>query len=177
MRRRVAVCILLGIILWVGRIQSQQNNPGMDERTKARVKQLRAISDAIKACPSKEETLDTGNAKFIYGPPSNVTWDVKANPSIRAPYLGYIEFSVSRDFSASKKYCAQHSELCARMLLQSSVPLRFEFDLGPDGLELMKILAKNKDKDEDKDWNDIKPNAAVLSDTCWLKAAHAGETR
>lgn len=173
MRRRVAVCILLGIILWVGRIQSQQNNSEMDERTKPRVKQLRAISDAIKACPSKEATLDTGT-KFIYGPPSNVTWDVKANPSIRAPYLGYIEFSVPREFSASKKYCAQHSELCAQMLGLSSVQIRFEFDVGPDGLELMKLLSK---RNEDKDWSDIKPNAAVLSDTCWLKAAHAGETR
>src|SRR5271157_5365020 len=166
MRRHKAICIVLGIILWASCSQSQQNNSEIDEQTKTRVKQLRAISNAIKACP-REESPDTGNGKHIYGPPSNVTWDVKPNPSIRAPYLGYIEFSVPRNFSASKKYCAQHAEACALLLFQSSVPLRFEFDLGPDGLELMKILAKNKD--EDKEWSDINPNAAVLVDTCWLK--------
>jgi hypothetical protein len=161
-------------MLWATCIKSQQNNSEMDEQTKAQVKQLRAISNAIKACPSKESP-DTGNGKFIYGPPSNVTWDVKPNPSVRAPYLGYIEFSVPQDFSASKKYCAQHAVVCLQMIGLPSVSLRFEFDLGPDGLELMKLLTKNKA--EDKEWSDIKPNAGVLSDTCWLKAAHAGERK
>jgi len=66
---------------------------------------------------SQQRMLDTGNGKFIYGPPSNVTWDVKPNASARAPYTGYIEFFLPREFSASKKYCAKNTELCAQMML------------------------------------------------------------
>jgi hypothetical protein len=174
-RQHATIFILFATTLWATHATSRQNAPEMDEQTKAQVKKLRSISQAIKACPNKESP-DTGNGKFTYGPPSNVTWDVKPSPSpIRAPFLGFIEFSLPRGFSASKKYCAQYAEVCARLLVQSSVPLRFEFDLGPDGLELMKLLVKNKE--EDKEWSDIRPDAAVLSDTCWLKAAHAGEMK
>ena len=176
MRKHATISILLATMLWASHATSQ-NAPEMDEQTKAQVKKLRSISQAIKACPGKE-TVPTGpdDGKFTYGPPSNVVWDVKPNPSpIRAPFLGYIELSVPRGFLASKKYCAQHAEVCAGMSGQSSVPIRFEYDLGPDGLELMKILAKSKE--DDKEWSDIKPSAGVLSETCWLKAAQARETK
>jgi len=146
----------------------------MDEQTKAQVKQLRSISQAIKACPRQAESADTGSGAFYVGPPSNVTWDVKANSSVRAPYMGYIEFFLPREFSASKEYCAKHAYLCAQMMLIPSFQYRFEYDLGPDGLELMKLLAKKK---EDKDWSDVQPSAAGLANTCWLKAARAGETK
>jgi hypothetical protein len=36
----------------------------------------------------------------------------------------------------------------------------------------MKLLAKKK---EDKEWSDVQPSAAVLANTCWLKAAHTGD--
>lgn len=90
------------------RIQSQQSGSEMDEQTKARVKQLRAISDAIKACPKVAESPDKGSGTIFFGPPSNVIWDVKPNSSARAPYLGYIEFFLPREFSASKKFCANY---------------------------------------------------------------------
>ncbi len=97
--------------------------------------------------------------------------------SFRAPYFwGYIEFSVPQEFSASKRVLRSTRGTVLQMLVQSSVPLRFEFDLGPDGLELMKTLAKNKD--EDKDWRDIKPHAAVLSGHLLVEGStHAGEVR
>jgi hypothetical protein len=156
------------MVLWATCIRSQQNTPEMDEQTKAQVKKLHAISDTIKTCPRQAEYPDTGNGTFYDGPPSNVIWDRKPNSSVRAPYMGYIEFFLPREFSASKKYCAKNAELCAQMMLIPSFQYRFEFDLGPDGLELMKLLAKKK---EDKEWSDVQPSAAGLANTCWLKAA------
>jgi hypothetical protein len=75
-------------------------------------------------------------------------------------------------FLKSKKYCAKNAELCTQMILIPSFHYRFEFDLGPDGLELMKRLAK---KQEDKKWTNVQPSAGGLANTCWLKAAHTGE--
>lgn len=166
---RQPVYILLGMVLCATCIRSQQNIPQMDEQSKAQVKKLRSITEAIKACPRQAEYPDTGNGTFYNGSPSNVIWDVKSNPSpIRAPYMGYIEFSLPREFAASKKYCAKNTELCAQMMLVPPFQYRFEFDLGPDGLELVKLLAKKK---EDREWSDVQPKAAGLANTCWLKAA------
>jgi hypothetical protein len=170
--RRVAICIYL--ILGAVRIQSQQNKSEMDEQTKTQVKQLRAISETIKACPKVAPSPDKGNGTFYYGPPSNVTWDVKPSSSVRSAYAGHIEFYLPREFSASKKYCARNESFCAQMMLVPSFQYRFEFDLGTDGLELMKTLAKSK---EDKEWNDVSSNSAGLNESCWLKAARTGETK
>lgn len=172
--RPATICALSATMLWATCAQSQQNNSEMDEQSRTQVKELRSISQAIKACPRKESP-DTGNGKFIYGPPSNVIWDVKPNPSVRAPYLGYIEFSLPQEFSASKKYCDKNPVVCLQMLGLGSVKLRFEFDLGPGGLELMKLLFKKKE--DDKEWSDMRPDAAELFDTCWLKAARNGEVK
>jgi hypothetical protein len=122
----------------------------------------------------RAEYPDTGNGTFYDGPPYNVIWDVKPNSSVRAPYMGYIEFVLPRQFSGSKQFCAKNKEYCAEMMLIHSFPYRFEFELGPDGLELMKLLAKFKD---DKEWRDVRPEASGLVNTCWLKTAHKGETK
>jgi len=174
MRIRVTICILLAGMLWATCIKSQQNDSEMDEQTKSQVKQLRAISNAIKACPREQELSTREDGTFYIGPPSNVIWDVKPTSSARAPYLGYVEFFLPREFSGSKKFCSQNKEYCAQMMLLTSFRYRFEFDLGPDGLELMKLLAKSKD---DKEWRDVRPDASGLVNTCWLKAARASETR
>jgi len=146
----------------------------MDEQTKVQVRRLRSISEAIKACPKVAVSSDKGEGAIYAGPPFNVTWDVKLSSSVRAPYLGYIEFVLPREFSASKKFCAKHEEFCAQMMLIPSFQYRFEYDLGPDGLELMKTLAKSK---EEKEWRDVGSNTADLNESCWLKAARTGGTK
>lgn len=171
MKIRVTICILFGMALLVSDIQSQQNSSDMDEPTRAQVKQLRSISEAIKACPKVAQFPDKGSGAIYAGPPSNVTCDVEHKSSARAPYVGYIEFFLPREFSASKKYCAKHEYFCAQMMLIPSFQYRFEFDLGPGGLEVTKTLAKSR---ENKDWTDVPSTSADLNESCWLKAARTG---
>lgn len=169
MRKRTAVCIFWGAMLWAARIQSQQATTEMDEHTKEQVKQLRAISDVIKACPKVALFADKGTGTLNDGPPFNVTWDVKPNSSIRAPYLGYIEFVLPRQFSASEAYCATHRKSCDDLMSLNSFRYRFEFDLGSDRLELTKMLVKS-DYEKDKEWHDARPD-----ESCWQKAARSGK--
>jgi hypothetical protein len=87
----------------------------MDDQTKAEVDRIRSIARAIKACPREAEFPDTGHGTIYDGPPSNVRWDVKPSGSIRAPYFGYIEFFLMREFKASEKTCG-NTEYCAQMM-------------------------------------------------------------
>ena len=171
MAHSIAAFIFLGTVLGAAHIQAQQDNPQADEQIKAQIGQMRSISRAIKACPKVAEYPDKGNGTFNLGPPANVTWDVKPNSSVRAPYLGYIEFFLPREFSASEKYCAKNKELCARLMSVNSFRYRFELDLGPDGLELTKILVKS-DSERDKEWRDARSD-----ESCWQRAARPAKRK
>ncbi len=136
----------------------------MDAKSRAEVEHLRSVTTAIKACPRVAEWKDIGIGTIYDGPPSNVVWDVKPSDSIRAPYFGYVEFFLPREFSATKEEC-EKSRSC-RDMIETTKPFRyrFEFDLGPDGLELTKLLVKLA---SDKEWTDARPDSS-----CWQSAVH-----
>jgi hypothetical protein len=117
---------------------------------------LRAIARAIKGCPRVADLKDAGGGTIYNGPPSNVVWDVKPSSSVRVPYLGFVEFFLPREFSASEKVCAKNPRYCAE-ITNATKPYRyrFEFDLGQDGLELTKLLVKSE---SDKEWIDARPD-------------------
>lgn len=141
----------------------------MDERSRREVTHLRSIARAIKACSRVAEWEDEGFGTIYDGPPSNVVWDVKPSDSIRAPYFGYVEFFLPREFSATKEECTK-SRSCED-IISSTKPFRyrFEFDLGPDGLDLTQSLVKLA---SEKEWSDARPD-----NSCWQRAAHLGEKK
>jgi hypothetical protein len=74
------------------------------------------------------------------------------------------------EFSASERVRAKNSRDCAE-ITNATKPYRyrFEFDLGPDGMELTRLLVKSE---SDKEWIDPRPD-----DSCWQTAAHLGEKK
>lgn len=151
-------------------VQAQNSDEKMDEKTQNEVRHLRAIARTIKECPRVADFKDTGGGTIYNGPPSNVVWDVKPSGSVRAPYLGFVEFFLPREFSASERVCAKNPRYCAE-ITNATKPYRyrFEFDLGPDGLESTRLLVKSE---SDKEWTDARPD-----DSCWQKATHLGEKK
>ena len=164
--RWVGLLVISTLFLWPPLIRPQDDKQ-MDDKSRREVDHLRAIASAIKACPRVEEWKDKGFGTIYDGPPLNVVWDVKPSDSVRAPYFGYVEFFLPREFSATKEECAK-TRACAD-IISATKPFRyrFEFDLGPDGLELTKLLGKLA---SDKRWSDIPPDSK-----CWQRAAHVGE--
>ena len=116
-----------------------QNDKKLDDKSRKEVDHLRAIASAIKACPRVAEGEDKGFGTIYDGPPLNVVWDIKPSDSMRTPYFGHVEFFLPREFSATQEECAK-SRSC-KDIISATKPFRyrFEFDLGPDGLELTKL--------------------------------------
>jgi hypothetical protein len=163
--QRSRLAFATGILIFLAVAARAQREADMDSQTRLEVGQLRSIAHAIKACSRVPEFPDTGNGTIYDGPPSNVVWDVKASSSIRAPYMGYIEFFLPREFSASQGTCAKNPRYCGE-LISDTKPFRYryEFDLGPDGLALVRVLIKGE---SEKRWQDARPDK-----TCWQGAAH-----
>ncbi|HEY6766935.1 MAG TPA: hypothetical protein VI386_19420 [Candidatus Sulfotelmatobacter sp.] len=159
----------LCMLLFITPLAVSQSNTKMDAKSRAEVEHLRSIANAIKACPRVTEWKDTGIGTIYDGPPSNVVWDVKPSDSIRAPYLGYVEFFLPREFSATKEEC-ERSHSC-RDMIETTKPFRyrFEFDLGPEVLDLTKLLVKLA---SDKEWSDARPDRS-----CWQSATFPGEKK
>jgi len=128
------------------------------------------------------------------GPPLNVTWDVVEKRTARAPYLGYVDFElpgtwlidqlqptdrkVAKACDRNYRIEAQGATFLAQAGLAAELGLpddvepprskvwhfRFEFDVGSDDPELVKML-----------WTDEtgKAQAATAGHSCWGKAAQA----
>jgi hypothetical protein len=151
----------------------------VDEKYQTGVDQLRKIVKDIKSCPknidfeSKDKTGPFAGMRIYYGPALNVEWDVGESKAARAPYQAYIEAHVAQEFwlppDVAKKY--ENSKLpdsYAKMFLpQPPVIFRYEFDLGPAGLELYRSLSRTSDKPE---WEDYSPRKG----RCWDEAVQKG---
>lgn len=138
-----------------------QAPPQIDAGSRPAVNQLAAVAHAIKECP-RELLHETKQGKELVrhyaGPPQNVVWDVERGTSIRAPYLGYIEFFVeyTRWDASSSTFVNDLISLTPRR--------RYEFDVSPKGLQLARML------------HYAGPTRTELFDdppdeTCWQKAA------
>jgi hypothetical protein len=142
---------------------SSAQNPATQAWVRAETDQIRAMVQAIKQCPSK---VTSGPASTILdGPPYNVTWDISASQSVRAPYAGYIELTAPTvvHCSAARR---QSSPMGCDIVERPEFPLvlRYEYDLSPDGLSLSKILVR---RDNETEWSN-RPN---VSNYCWERAA------
>jgi hypothetical protein len=128
------------------------------------------------------------------GPPVNVTWDAHESRTARAPFEGWVEFDLRGSWSDSQlhptdrkvaKGCDKNSRteaelagMLAQVLLRVALGVgddvelprskvwhyRFEFDVGSDSPELVKML-----------WTDQSGKAQPVTDnnSCWVKAAQS----
>lgn len=141
---------------------------------------LRTIAIAVKEC-SRQMAFEMENtngplarAQVFQGPPRNVLWDVTHNGSVRSPFTGYIEFSIPQQLSVPpdvmQKWSNEAADLYAKMVAtpQPTLKYRYEFDLGPDGLQLTRTLLRSEDQTE---WKD----APTKIETCWQRAAQSGQ--
>jgi hypothetical protein len=128
------------------------------------------------------------------GPPVNVTWDVYESKTARAPFEGWVEFDLPGSWSDTQlhpadrqvaKGCdknhrteAELADMLAQLLLRVALGVpddvelprskmwhyRFEFDVGSDNPELVKML-----------WTDQSGKAQPVTDSssCWVKAAQS----
>jgi hypothetical protein len=152
-----------------------QSQVQIDAKSQPAVAQLAVVAHAIKQCPRQLESERQWGKKPIeierwyIGPPQNVAWDVVPDSSVRAPYLGFIEFSLPENYwvpdDVKDKFEQSEAGGSARLahLMDGPVKHRYEFDVGPAGLEFAKMLGGGK-----PEWLDDRPD-----DTCWQKAARS----
>jgi hypothetical protein len=167
--------------------------PSIDASSQPAVDQLTAVAHTIKRCP-REVHWETHWGKKLdeierwsVGPPENVVWDVVSSGSVRAPYSGYIQFTVRRQIEvlpdgSMDRYMRKNREywlLIQRNFVQNPVDYRYEFDVGKNGLELIKSLSRAQCETvgsvaspcQKPDWQSV-PSRAY----CWGKAAEDGQT-
>lgn len=166
--------------------QAEQSAVKQDAGEQHSIEQLRAIVEAIKSCQPLEELssdivdpLKEGFAD-VYGPPLNVVWNVELHPSIRARYLGSIEFSEPSYFKLppDDDYCNKpkinKSECRSRWVIGTQIykrqldhPLqfRYEFDVTSHGLEFLRAFKKTNQTD-----NEPWVAGSIDSDGCASKA-------
>jgi hypothetical protein len=181
--RRSAIAILF----LLGALAAAQD----DHAKQKAIDQTRRVAKAIKECP---EQL-TGNwqdeckvHKLYSGPPTNVDWDVLPSKTVRSPFQGIIEFTLPSRFQdtdlagQSKKSHEECVEKEARMEAMGAPALdelakegpkwreghyRYEFDVGSDAPDIVKMLWVVKDKDD----KTVTEAARSTGRECWVVAA------
>jgi len=190
MRFRNGLCFLGASLVLAGVLGA-----GQDDVKQRAIEQMRQIANAIKACPvqitsSQDDCMTYRN---YTGPPANVEWDVSPSKTVRSPFQGIVEFTlpvraednlidVSNQSKAIRKKCAYWASGEAALTAQAQINAakgaatwhdghyRYEFDVGSDAPELVKMLWVVKDKD-----NNIVtsiPNSGPHD--CWVVAAKSG---
>jgi hypothetical protein len=156
-----------------------QSVPKIDEKSQAAVDQLQAIVVEIKKCPkavyyeSKDKKGPFAGMRIYQGPTLNVEWDVGESKSIRSPYQGYLEVHLAQQFWLPTDVLTKYSDKLppdyTKMFLgpQPALAYKYEFDVGPSGLELYRSSSRTSDETE---WKDYKPT----SGRCWDEAVKKG---
>jgi hypothetical protein len=132
--------------------------------------QLRAIAEGIKNCPPEKyklpPELTSASDGFIEteGPIINLVWNVEPSSSVRARYLGSIEYvfpfsempplesNLCNKRGVDKRKCGIAWELfMEHYKRQDAHPRRFryEFDVTPHGLEFLRAFTKVKQTDDE----------------------------
>ncbi len=172
-------------------VVAPQTHVPISEDSKPAVETLRTIAQRIGKCPN---VLDFENQwgrkkdeieQYYQGPPENIVWDVVAGDSVRAPYLGYVEFTINENQSvpdsAMQKFQQKfgqrgHTSLTSdaffKILVRFPLHLRYEYDLGPSGLQLTRVLQRNKNTRDS--WQDA--NIRSAASHCWDTAARNTQT-
>jgi hypothetical protein len=155
--------------------QAQKAPLKIEASSQPAVATLRAMARALRTCPATvdretrwgKEPWDI--SQMMDGAPTNVVWDVEQSQTARSPYTGYIEFSAYYSFSVQPenrdRFERKHPKLYSDALMQfKNYKFRYEFDLGPDGVELAKTLYRGLDEAQ---WRDIQKR-----NPCWQNAMH-----
>src|SRR5271157_3514519 len=143
-------------------VVAPQTHVPITEDSKPGAETLRMIAQRVRECP---KVLDFENQwggkrdeieQYYQGPPANLIWDVVAGDSVRAPYLGYIEFTINEDKSVpdsamqkfQKKFGQRGNtsltfDSLFKILVNYPMQMRYEYDLGPSGLQLTRVLQRN----------------------------------
>jgi hypothetical protein len=163
---------------------NQANSPNTGERRA--IEQLRAIADAIKSCPPEVYKVSPDIQAVMWestiesGPPESVTWDVVPNTnSIRARFLGSVEYLFPSDTKWASDMCSRVKKKreCNDDYWHVFLPTynrevahpqqyRYEFEVTPNGLELLRGLSKVKQVDNEP-WA-----PAVGVESCTRRAIH-----
>lgn len=126
---------------------------------------FRTLAERLKTCqPEKEFGDDPDHSGVMYfEPPINVTWDVLPNSSARAPLAAYIEFATPRKFVISANGASHFDPKYEDEMTQAAWTQRhrYEFDVSPAGISLVRTLRFGK-----TDWIDEDPNKY-----CWQNLA------
>lgn len=172
---------------------------GQDDHAKQKaIDQMRRVANAIKQCPEqKSSNQDECQVHYFHvGPPTNVEWDVLPSKTVRSPFQGIIEFSLpsrseDQEIAAanqSKRVHQQCVERAARMAAAAQVlaetmkqgpkwregHYRYEFDVGSDTPELVKLLWVVKDQAN----NTVTSAVESTGHECWVVAANSvGSTK
>jgi hypothetical protein len=133
------------------------------------VEALRAVAQDVKRCPQNYLILtelrpQKGSGeppKLLSGPAQNVTWDVTRSDSVRAPYLGFLEFTMAWELWIPPGFETDIRKNPGFAIWSNfdrdegykPDEYRYEFDVGPDGLELSRALTRKQGQTE---W---KPNS------------------
>jgi hypothetical protein len=90
--RLIKPASVLGLFLIGSNISAGQDDPAKQRA----IDQMRRIAEAMKHCPEEKSSHQDECEVSTYhlGPPSNLEWDVLPSKSVRAPYLGVIEFAL-----------------------------------------------------------------------------------
>jgi hypothetical protein len=178
-RASVLTTALLPFVLALnasGQQNSSQSSPAKDPSFERGRAALRVIARALGACPATvtgetkwgKEPWDV--SQMMDGAPTNVAWDVAPSQTARSPYAGYIEFSAYHSFSVQPenrdRFERKHPKLYSDALMQfKNYKIRYEFDLGAEGVELARTLYRARDETQWKDGQSSNP--------CWQNALRA----
>jgi Sel1 repeat len=157
-------------------VLAPQTHVPISEDSKPAVETLRIIAQRIGECPKalisesqwgrKKDEIE----RLYQQPPANLIWDAVAGNSVRAPYLGYIEFTVNIDYwvpeSAERNFLKWPGAAPTLKYVVGPWHYRYEYDLGPDGLQLIRALMRNRTTGE---W--VEPTRDALAKDCWDTAA------
>lgn len=144
------------------------------------VDSLHAIAQKIQSCPpelvysSQWGKKPSELEKITARPSENVTWDVVRVGSARSPYSGFIELEILLSHEVLPLDSDQALKLDERWLQQRKLGIwldteyRYEFDVGPEGLELAKTLSRQEGEGA---WK-----ASELPARCWGERAIRSQT-
>ena len=180
------VRLLAGLLLATQAFsQTTQTAPKIDEKSQAVVDQLRAIVKEIKKCPkivlyeSKDKEGPFAGMRTYEGPTLNVEWDVAESKSTRSPYQGYVEAHVAWEFWLPRDVYEKYKGKMGNRVIgnlgyikmfgggpQPPLVYKYEFDLGPNGLELYRSFYRRSGETEFEDHK--------LAGGCWDEAVKNG---
>jgi hypothetical protein len=170
-----------------------------DDKKKKAIDQMRQVANAMKQCPEQKTTYrDVCSIRYSYqGPPTNLEWDVVPSKTVRSPFQGIVEFTLSsrseegpqpNQSTDVRERCISSTPVNPQALLQEQKDIlekgpkwraghyRYEFDLGSDTAELVKMLWVVTDRNNNvvtfpvtDCWRAECPGHG--EDHCWVKAA------